>query len=359
MLHKGGEAVIGVIPRNFGIVEKYVGRQRGDRGPIQLSSGIRCQGRTLDVDGQPVPGLAVNIESVAHRDSERLRMASFVRRGTVSDAQGRFVFEPLPAGEYRVGVDDHVNDLLAKDRKTYAVPAVFRAERVTLNDAGDTSEVEVRAVPHVVIRAQYFDSAGNTTKGHAFFVSGKLDDKRWFATSHDKGWFGAGHPDENGAARLMVPRGLSDARLQLMTNEHGVLRFRMRPEVPLQNAFESVHLGTLNQDVNDFEIIRYKAPILLVSATDPSRRPIADVRVSARYGRPGVEPVVYGNSSNVNFERQDDGKYRSMQLRPDEDMTLTVSDDGYESSSQQLNLKEGVVKELSVILRKAEAQDAQ
>ena len=75
--------------------------------------------------------------------------------------------------------------------------------------------VEVRAVPHVVIEAQYYDSKGKTRRGHDPFIFGQIDGKPWFSQAN---------ADANGKVTALAPHGLERARLQLMTNEHGALR---------------------------------------------------------------------------------------------------------------------------------------
>ena len=54
----------------------------------------------------------------------------------------------------------------------------------------------------------------------------------------------------------------------------------------------------------------------------------------------------------MSFARQDDGRWRSSQLLPDEEFTVTVDAPGYEPKSEKLKLSEGAVKELEVRLKK-------
>jgi hypothetical protein len=52
------------------------------------------------------------------------------------------------------------------------------------------------------------------------------------------------------------------------------------------------------------------------------------------------------------FGKQEDGRWRSSQLLPDEDLTITVQADGYEPRGQTVRLSEGAQKDLEVVLEK-------
>ncbi len=54
---------------------------------------------------------------------------------------------------------------------------------------------------------------------------------------------------------------------------------------------------------------------------------------------------------DVSYERQEDGRLRSEQLLPDEEVTVTVVAAGYVPKSATLKLAEGAVKELTVRLQ--------
>lgn len=142
--------------------------------------------------------------------------------------------------------------------------------------------------------------------------------------------------------------------MQLMTNEHGSLRYRREPGGELQDDIHMVQLGTLNDDLEGFEIIRYKAPVILVSAVDGSQQPIEKLNVVAKYTKPRPpQYIAFTNGSDIGFEQQPGGVYRSSQLLPDEELTLTISADGYEPAIEKLNLTEGATRELKVTLTQA------
>ena len=344
---KGGAGVFWVLPKDFAITSRAVGKDRGDVGEIRLREGVRVSGRVLNVEGKPVAGVPVNIEYRGGGDEtvNNLPVASSIRRGAMTDDNGAFSFDPLPSGDYRVLPEDHKSDPLERDRTRYTLPGVFLPMKVSLKEGAAVPPIEVQASPHVVFNAQYFDSAGKTTRGHSFFLFGRLD---------GESWFGQGRPDDEGTVALKVPHGLQNVRVQLSTNEHGTLRYRRGKDQKLENREVDIEFGTLNDDVNGFEIIRYRAPLVLVAAVDEAQNPIKDFRVTATYPWGQQRYVQKGElRSDINFEHQNDGRYRTKQMLPDEEVTFTVTAPGYATATEKVTLPEGESKELVVTLKTA------
>jgi hypothetical protein len=135
-----------------------------------------------------------------------------------------------------------------------------------------------------------------------------------------------------------------------------VLRHRLKKGEPLSAARE-INLGTLNDDVKGIEIIRYVAPILVVGAKDKAGKPIKDVQAKVEYApgvkkkRPG-EMFVNGVQGDVYMEKQEDGRWRTEQMLPDEEVQVTVSAKGYKPHTEKLKLAEGTTKDLTPVLEK-------
>jgi hypothetical protein len=141
-----------------------------------------------------------------------------------------------------------------------------------------------------------------------------------------------------------------------MTNEHGALRHRLSTGAPLSNTCE-VKLGTLTQDLKGIEIIHYEAPIVLVRVAAKGGKKLKGARVTAAYpeGKSRYpEPLLFpgGLRSDVCFEEQRDGRFRSEQLFPDEEVTITAQADGYLPRSETLKLPEGAIKAVELVLEK-------
>jgi hypothetical protein len=96
-------------------------------------------------------------------------------------------------------------------------------------------------------------------------LCGKLGGETWSAIAI---------PNREGTIALKVPQGLQEEQIQLGTNEHTALRFRLVHGAPLRDGSGWIPLGTIKEDIEGFEIIRYKAPIVLVSAVDAAQQPI-------------------------------------------------------------------------------------
>ena len=226
------------------------------------------------------------------------------------------------------------------------LPGVFLRQRLILKEGKQPEPIEVRAVPHVILQAQHYDSKGKKSRGHAFFVFGQLD---------GNSWFGQGKQDADGKVTALVPHGLEQTQLDLMTNEHGVLRGKSKND-PLHNQ-RRVDLGTLQADVKGIEIIRYTAPILLVKVVARDGGTLKGTAATAVYVKGKGQfanglILAGGRNSDVSFEKQEDGRFRSSQLFPDQEVAVTGHADGYESRAQTVKLAEGTTKEIVIELNK-------
>src|SRR5262249_43897640 len=139
-------------------------------------------------------------------------------------------------------------------------------------------------------------------------------------------------------------------------NEHGALRWRRGDKGELHNQ-RRIDLGTINEDIKDLQIIRYEAPILVVKVKGPEGVQLKDVGVTAEYSpgkgqHEGKLILGSGRHSDVSFEHQEDGRFRSEQMFPDEEVSVIGHADGYESKPVKVKLVEGDKKEIEVILEK-------
>jgi protocatechuate 3,4-dioxygenase beta subunit len=345
-----GDCVYWVLPTKYAPSAHAVkDGQRGDLGKIGLEEGIVLRGKVLDAQGKPLPGVYVAAEKEGGNEAAaRLAVADSIGRCSPSNDKGEYELLPLPAGTYRVHVSDY-NSEPSRDSRRLArrrPPAVFLPQKVTLTAGVKPEPVEVRAVPHVVVEAQYYDSKGEKRRGHEPFLFGQIDGQSWFMDAK---------ADADGKVTLLAPHGLENARLQMMTNEHGSLRWRKAKGDPLSRGRE-IDLGTLDKDVKGIEIIRYDAPILLVKVTAKEGGKPKGAAVAAVYpeeaGGKEKPSSVKGRPTDVFFEEQEDGRFRSEQLLPDEEVTVTAHAEGYQDGTAKVKLAEGSTKDIEIVLEK-------
>jgi beta-lactamase regulating signal transducer with metallopeptidase domain len=377
---KGSRAIFWILPKDAAPSAHLVDEKRGDLGRFTLEKGIVLTGRVRDEHDKPVAGVWVNAEITGGpaKKVSGLPVADFLARAALTDGEGRFRLAPLPAGDCLVRVADYPHDGLLRNQGHRPPPGVFAPQRLTLTANEATVLVALRAVPQVVIEGQFFDSRGKTRLGHAPMLWGHLDlessvGQSWadllFKPSGDakqknpndpRSFYSAdGAMDKNGHFMIRAPKGLKDAKLNLMTNEHSALRVRMTKDGPLSNQHRDIDLGTLQHDVRGIEVVRYEAPILLVKPVAEKGGPLGDAKVNLEYGvgkGPWKGAGRFTEGKDIHFEKQNDGRWRSEQLLPDEDFTVTVEAPGYQPNRQQFTLPEGVTKDVEVKLKRAAAK---
>ena len=166
-------------------------------------------------------------------------------------------------------------------------------------------------------------------------------------------------PDAEGKIVWHAPRGLEGARISLMsflTDERYALRHRMGKGRPLQYSSD-LSLDSLDHDVKDIEIVRYSSPTVLVKVKGRDGSRPRGALVTALYPEgqfPDSDSKAFGEEprSDIRFAKQDDGRFRSMQLLPDQSVTIHATADGYRKRSMTLELPEGAIKELELVLDK-------
>jgi beta-lactamase regulating signal transducer with metallopeptidase domain/protocatechuate 3,4-dioxygenase beta subunit len=347
-----GPAVFWLLPEKFAPSTHVLqdSNKRGDLGRFTLQPGLIIKGKVLDTQGKPAAGVFVHADKRGGIENFNLPVADHIRRTALTNDKGEFTMAPLPPGKYELMPQEHGYDP-SKDEsrpEKRPLPGVFVRKPLTLTAGEQPEPLEIRAVPHVVIEAQYYNSKGQTTRGHAGHLFGQVDKNNF--------WFGEGKIDGNGKMTILAPHGLTQARLSLMTNEHGVLRHRLKKGEALSTTRE-INLGTLDDDVKGIEIIHYVAPILIVDARDKDGKQIKDFKVKVTYS-PGVakkrpsEQFINGVQGDVYMEKQEDGRWRTEQLLPDEEVEVTVSAKGYKSHTEKLKLAEGTTKDLAPVLEK-------
>ena len=350
----GGHSIVWFLPRNFAPETHVLKDRKGDLGQFALSEGVRLTGQVRNVGGKPLTNVWVNavLRSGPAKKPILLPVADLIKRSTLTDAAGRFQIGPLPPGTYQVMPAEQPSDSTLKDRPLRPVDATFLPMKVKIDGRQPQLDLDIQAVASVTLRARTVTSDGKPTRGHGFSVVS------YSAEDGERQFYKEATPNAEGRAEMRVPKGLARAFLNCMTNEHGALRIRLTSDSPLVANQEYFELGKLDRDYDQIEIVRYEAPILLVEAVDGKGRQIKEMAPSFIYENEQLRKelestnVNAGMESDVSAERQDNGRWRSSQLLPDEPFVLRVNAEGYQESVQELELAEGETCEIRVILKR-------
>src|SRR5262249_23475374 len=163
-----GEAIFWVLPKKYApSAHKLKPDKRGDLGTIALQPGISDRGKVLDAKGKPVANVNVNVEREGVPEDEQVGgVADGINRSGLSNATAEFEIGPLAPGNYRVQPGEYARDssLERKERRERPVPGVFLRQKFVLEENKAAPALVVRAVPHVIVEAQHFDSKGKKTR---------------------------------------------------------------------------------------------------------------------------------------------------------------------------------------------------
>jgi len=375
-----GEVDLRLVPEAYAVsVHQVKENRRGNIGRFVLRNGITLTGKVLDADRKPLAGVMVNAAGFPKQpkkdellgDSSWDGIGSF-SRSTTTDANGDFTMAPLPPGFYRV-IPVETNLFPPEGGIFRRLPAPFTSLKVTLKDGETPRPLEIRALPQIVVEAQLHDSKGRPWKGPNLIaiVSSKRNDERRGGLlallpqligdnneiGNDDGSRStcSGWPDPNGKIRFHAPRGMHAAIfLNDWSDEYHAMRQRIGKNGSLNND-DRLELELADRDVKDIEIICYESPTVLVRVVAKNGSKPKGTRVKAVYrasrGLKDGEVALENDQRRVDeFREQDDGRFRSVRLLPDQPLTLTVSADGYRPRSEMLQLPEGVTKELELVL---------
>jgi hypothetical protein len=345
-----GPAVFWILPREYAPEMHAVPEgKRGDFGRFVLQKGVTVSGRAFDAQGRPLAGMFIGIERIrgSGADSEilnRLSVADAMRRTTETDAEGRFTFDPMPAGAFRVQPVDYQH-VPHQGLIRRALPGVFAPQKLTLKESETPEPLEIRAAPHVVIEGGWIDSKGNPRGGWSLMIAGRIDGEFW----HTQGQVSA-----EGKFSVKVPHGLEQAQIDIMTNEHGSMRYRIGKDGTLKTN-RNVMLGTLDHDVMDLTIIRYDAPVVLIKTTTSDGQPVKEVAFAGEYLEEKEDSglrmfIKDAIRSDIHFEKQDDGRSRTTCLTPDRAVKITAHADGFQPSTRTFKLPEGKTEEVTFVL---------
>lgn len=337
-----GKSAFWFQPENAAPLGMVAPQERGNLGDVTLNSGFPVKGQVLGADGKPVAGVKVNAQRQSSQGDEidefnRTSAASHgYDRSATTNQKGEFEFAPIEAGNYEFRTAEY-----AVTQGTADFAGVFPFQTLEIKD--NSVPLKIQALPTVNITVKNVDSSGQPKRGFEF--------NAWGYLSGGKGWFSqqSSRP-KSGVCVAKIPRGLEKVHLHFFDNEHGSYRIRRKPEADLE-AIRDIELGTVEVDVSGIEVVRYKAPVLLVKAVDADGNVVEDVKVSA-----GAADLTRASGdrtdANFHFEKQQDGRWRSSQLLPDLKVRVIVSKEGWKTEPQEISLEEDTEQELEFVMQK-------
>ena len=348
---KGGPSIFWVIPENHAPQQIISGTKRGEWDDITVKEGVSIKGQVVSATGEPVPGVWVNLEDQQSQQEIQMPVASSMNRSNLTDAKGEFSLSPMKPGKYRINVGNYPREVKhnKRGRKPIELNDVFVAQTIEIGTEDADRPFIVQAKPHIEVHGQYLNSKGEPRSGHRVMFYGQLDGQ-WFHTDIA--------PDKNGKIVGKLPHGLTDVRMDAITNEHGAIQVRLKKDGPLSGG-RRVDLGTLEDDITNLEIIRYTAPIVQIKPVDEDGNIIEDCMVAGVYADGNDETMqpVGGMATNVFFEKQKDGRHRSSQMIPNRKIKFTAKKDGLTPASLELEMPEGEEKEVVLVLKESDAKD--
>ena len=182
-----GLGLFWLLPKEYAAEGHIVGSEkRGDFGTFVLRKGITISGRAFDEQGRPLAGIIVKAvrqpdDSPESRFEEELAVSGQLYRQDETDAEGRFAFEPLPPGVYRIEPSEYrVIEGKAWDRRP--LTSVFTPLILSVKPGETPKPIELRAVSTVTIEGRWLDSKGNPRSGWEFIALGRVDGESWHKT---------------------------------------------------------------------------------------------------------------------------------------------------------------------------------
>ena len=133
-----GDGVLWIQPaKDFIPMREEVGNKRGDLGTITLQPGTTLKGQLLNAEGTPRPGVEMWAERRDYKRPENaIDNGARFQQYVTTDAQGDFVFAPLPPGEYRVD--------LAWTGEQQELRSRYVPQTITLAASQEPAPVEMR-----------------------------------------------------------------------------------------------------------------------------------------------------------------------------------------------------------------------
>jgi hypothetical protein len=371
--HKTHQLAIYVTSAEYAPFQRFWGSDEPEKQPnlwvpaelgrLVLAPGIRLWGRLVDLVGRPIAGQVITAKSIYSRDERSAR----------TNADGRFTFAALRPGNYALmGQAQSFGggyDLSARTLPPQGT--VFKAAKVYLKAGIVPGMVVLRAAPTVTIEGRFVDSKDRPARGSFVVLTGQIPainnqplaqdvifEEEGLAASinsteqEDKNtqltnWQTHTVPDAAGRFLLRAPKGLENAQIFAMPiNETIAIRNRIAEGKPLNFGGDG-QFGALKSDIRGVAFVLYDAPMMMaIVKTEDDESPAVNIGVGATFNTDG-------NDIGAGFFEQADGRFRSMNLLPDQEYEVSAWATGFVPNRvRRVKLQEGAAIDLTLTLKR-------
>ncbi len=300
-----------------------------DLGDIRITPGIRVSGRVLDGKGAPVALVSVTTPAVPNPDAQ----PNFIE---TTDKDGRFQTDELPPGKYQAIVGDFSHDENGKNTHLYIrhAPGLYLPVPFEIREGQPVPELTLRPVAHVTFVAKLTTSRPRQkepdddgkppteAESEAYWREWGLQAASLSVKGIYKGAAWESHlnllmdfSDEGKTCTIRVPKGLVDARLELMHPQ----RFQLGPSAP--ELFGAAYrLGKVDAEPPTITLRRYRDTTLKLVWKSEGGQPKCEAHYTREPAMRAAGVIFDVPLLPVTFEKNE----AQLSVLPDEEIELTV-----------------------------------
>lgn len=336
----------------------FQGKKRSDLGDLQVTSGKPIRGYVLDVDGQPIPDVSLEIECL---DSIEGLPAGFgtYRCQSNTNVDGKYELPPLPPGSYILRPMEREEITVAGQSVCSEFvdrPQLILPKNLTIAGGDDVNDFDIQAVNTVSIQAKFINSEGDPEKdplGNYLSVFGKLGTQNVFDRKNQFRNFRFKKSEVPGTLVAEVPEGFNAT---LNFSSSGRLKLKT-PGKNLEWCFlPSITLGPIDREYESLLVQQFKSTRLHVNVVDRDGERVA-ATLTLVYSNFNTGVTINGMRNDVSFWNLNGNTYDSEGVCPGEPFVLKVSSAGYKTAESTMTLNEGDDKTITLTLEKSDTAD--
>ena len=327
---------------------------RGHLGSFRLDEAVIVSGRILDKAGRPV--VLARIEGTLEYPETSSPVDIYRSVGyyspdqdvTTTNERGEFAFRPFSLGVFTIDIERQTE---SDWEKRFVDPVdVYVKKSIRLKSGMKQARVEIRPVPDVTVEVRLIDQRAkyDLFEPLDFSVFGEVQKTRWgldFTLSRSR------------SRKIHIPHGLENAEIQTPPFLNGGVKYKLEGDQDYSYMYHVFSLGTIDGDRKDIDIVFYDYPSLsFLVKTDGSKAP-DDARIDCVYSKTNDRRFIKLLRSKEIATMFEVKKFKNRgfydtAIIPYCDVIVTASSEGYEPTSQIVNLKEGERRVLEFVLKK-------